>query len=112
MGPFLKGVSVGVGVLLGVGGIALAIWAFTQGFSVEIMVALVGFGVTAAGVGISNVFGVISARGAEDADQRLDDIEKRLDNIEAAIRAANSRPVPKRWVRALFCKTPNRPNNP
>nr|WP_157797307.1 hypothetical protein [Microbacterium barkeri] len=106
----MKGANTVIGALLGVGGLAVAIWSLTQAFSVEMKVALVGLGVTVAAVGISNILSVISARVGENADQRLDDIEKRLDNIEVAIRAANSRPMPKRWVRALFYKTPNRPN--
>lgn len=88
----------------------MAVWSLAQATSLEMQVALVGLGATAAAVGISNIFSAISAREAENADQRFDDIEKRLDYIEAAVLEMSNRPAPKGWVRALFYESPNGPD--
>lgn len=112
MGAFTKGAAVGVGVLQVAIGLAMAIWVLTQAFSDEMKVALVGFGVTVAGIGVSYILSGIATREASNADQRFDDIERRLDNIEAAVQATNGHPVPKGWVRALFYESPQTVSGP
>lgn len=98
----MKWAIIVIGGILGFGGLGIAAWSLAQTTSVEMQVALVGLGVTAAAIGISNILSVISAREAENADQRLRDIEKRLDYIEASVSEMSNHPVPKGWVRALF----------
>jgi len=105
----MKWATITIGGILGCGGLGIAAWSLAQTTSVEMQVALVGLGATAAAIGISNILSVISARESENADQRFDDIEKRLDYIEASVSEIRNRPLPKGWVRALFYESPNEP---
>ena len=105
----MKWATITIGGILGFGGLGIAAWSLAQTTSVEMQVALVGLGATAAAIGISNILSVISTREAENADQRFDAIEKRLDYIEASISEMSNRSLPKGWVRALFYESPNEP---